>query len=193
MVSYNTAPTTAFFQSAGVTPCTCEFLTWGWWSGDVSYGSGSVYNAGGRDRLNLASYVAGTLSNQADLSSLNMQNATATYNGHMVGNVLNNGSAYIAAGSYTNQWSFGARSGIATITFDGARYGGGITANTVLNGGGPTFQTTAPLPSSGVTGRSLTLNGSFFASPSDPAKYQAGSFGVTGAAYKAGGIFAGQK
>jgi hypothetical protein len=193
LVSYNTAPTAGLFQSAGVTPCTCEFLTWGWWGGDISYSAGSVYNAGGRDRLNLATYVAGTLSTAADLSTLNLQNATATYSGHMVGNVVNNGNAYVAAGTYTNQWSFGPRTGIATINFDGASFGGGLTANTAMSGGGPTFATTAPLASSVIPGRSLTLNGSFFSSPTDAAKYQAGNFGVTGTSYKAGGTFAGQK
>lgn len=193
LVSYNTAPLSGFFQAAGVAPCACDFLTWGWWGGDVSYNAGSVYNPGGRDRFNFATYVAGTLTNAADLSTLNMMNATATYSGHMIGNVVNGTSSYVAAGSYTNQWSFGPRTGIATINFDGASYGGGLSANTALNGGGPTFSTIAPLPSSGVPGRNLGLNGAFFSSPTVPAKGQAGSFAVTGTAYQAGGTFAAQK
>lgn len=194
LVSYGTAPVAAFFQGAGATPCTCEFMTWGWWGGDISYGSSSVYSPGARDRLNLATYVGGTLSRVVDLNALNQQSATATYSGHLVGNVANNGASYVAAGSYTNQWSFGQRSGIATVKFDGATFGGGVTANTVMNGNGPTFTSTGNgIGSSGVPGRSLTLNGAFFASPTDPAKGQGGSFAVTGTGYQAGGTFAAQK
>jgi len=193
IVSSGAAPAPGLFQAAGVTPCTCEFLTWGWWNGDVAYSANSVHNPGGRDRLNLATYVAGTLTGVADLSALNMMGATATYSGAMVGNVQNGGSSYIAAGSYTNQWSFGSRSGIASISFDGATYGGGLTANTVMNGGGPTFSTASPLASTNVNGRSLTLSGSFFSSPSVPAAAQAGSFAITGSSYTAGGTFAAGK
>jgi hypothetical protein len=39
------------------------------------------------------------------------------------------------------------------------------------------------------------LNGAFFASPADAAKYQAGTFsiGTNSAPYKASGVFAGQR
>ena len=191
MLSYNAAPTRDFFQSAGVVPCVCEFLTWGWWTGQVTYSPDSVYNPGGRDRLNLATFVTGTPTSVGALNSLNMQNATATYTGHMVGNVLNNGAAYIAPGTYSSVWSFGQRNGITTATFDGATYGGGRTPNTFMVGNGPAF--TAPtLPAAGA-GKTMTTQGAFFSSPSDPAKYQAGRFTINGTNYMAGGTFAAQK
>lgn len=195
-VSYGTAPIDTFFTDQNVTKCTCDFLTWGWWSGDVKYEASSAYNTGGRDRLNLATYVAGTLSTVADLNTLNQQNATATYTGHMVGNVQNGASAYVAAGSYTNNWSFGTQTGKAFITFDGASYGSNITANTQLTGGiggGPTFSTPTPLPSTSGPARSLTLNGAFVNAPGVPAKGQIGNFAVNGSGYQAGGTFAAQK
>ena len=191
MLSHNAAPSPEFFQSAGVVPCVCEFLTWGWWTGQVAYSADSVYSPGGRDRLNLATFVTGTPTSVSALNSLNMQNATATYTGHMVGNVLNNGKSYIAPGAYNSVWSFGQRNGITTAAFDGVTYGGGTTPNTYMTGNGPSF--TAPtLPAAGAA-RTMTTQGAFFSSPSDPAKYQAGRFTINGTNYMGGGTFAAQK
>jgi len=190
LVSYGAAPTANLFTASGVTPCTCEFLSWGWWSGNISYSNASSYNPGGVDRLNLASYVVGTVTPVAQLPNT----GTATYNGHMVGNVVNGVNSYVAAGTYVNVWNFASRGGTVSATFDGANFGGGITANTVSNAGTSNFATSAPVPSTGVpTLRSLSVNGSFFSGGGSAAAYQAGSFGITGTGYKAGGIFAGQK
>lgn len=194
MVSYNVAPAANFFAASGVTPCTCEFMTWGWWGGDMSYATTGTYNPGGRDRINLATYVAGTLSLASDV---NAQTSTATYNGHMVGNVNNNGSSYIAAGSYQNVWSFGSRSGAVTATFDGTTFGNGST-NTYMTGANtPNFGTltaqggtSAPIVAGG---KSLTLNGAFMSGTGSPVAGQAGSFAITGTNYQAGGTFAAQK
>ena len=182
-VSYGTTPGAfdAFFQAAGVTPCTCEFLTWGVWGGDIRYNAGSVYNPDGRDRLNFATYVAGTLTTTVQLPIT----GTATYSGHAIGNVLNGSSAYIAAGSYTNVWNFQTQMGAVTIgNFDGATY----TGNTALTNGTVNF--TGPISGAGRTG---AVAGSFFNSPTVNAKGQAGTFTVTGTGYQAGGTFAGQK
>ena len=188
MVSYSVAPAANLFTGAGVTPCTCAFMTWGWWGGDVSYSNSSTYNPGGRDRLNFATYVAGNLSVASDINALS---STATYNGHMVGNVVNGGNSYVQPGSYQNVWNFGNRSGIVTATFDGTTYGGGVTANTVMTGGA-TFGTNGTAIAAG--GRSLTLNGAFFSGgTNNPVAGQGGSFAITGTAYKAGGTFAAQK
>src|SRR5207237_8201541 len=124
IVSYNAAPVDSLFTQAGVTPCTCSFLTWGWWSGDVK-------NPGGRDRLNFATYVVGTQSLVADINAMT---STATYRGHLAGNVDANGKQYIQVGSYQNVWNFGARNGVATVNFDGMNFGGGSTANTFMTG-----------------------------------------------------------
>ena len=109
----------------------------------------------------------------------------------MVGNVNNNGSSYVAAGSYQNVWSFGNRSGAVTASFDGTSYGSNVTANTVMTGG-VTFGTNGSPITSG--GKSLTLNGAFFSGGSgNPVAGQAGSFAISGTNYKAGGTFAAQK
>lgn len=194
MVSYNTAGlgTTAAtnpFIAAGVTPCTCEFMTWGWWGGDISYSNTSTYNAGGRERINLATYVAGTLTTATTLDGLRLANASASFTGHMIGNVNNNGSSYVAAGSYGASWSFGTQTGTATASFDGANFSGGIS----LNGGGPTFSTPTAIASTGTTGRNLTLNGSFFSGTGGGVVGQGGNFGITGTNYTASGTFAAKK
>ena len=181
LVSYNTAPTTSFFSVAGVTPCACEFMTWGWWGGDVKYGADSSSNPNGRDRISLATYVAGTLTSTVQLPNT----GTATYSGHAIGNVQNGSSAYVAAGSYTIAWNFQTQTGAVTIgNFDGATY----TGNTALTNGTVNF--TGALTRANRTG---AVAGSFMSSPTDPAKGQAGIFSVTGNGYQAGGTFAAQK
>ncbi len=199
IVSGTTTPITSFLTASGVTDaCTCSFLTWGWWSGDIRYGANSVYNANGRDRLNLATYVAGT---QSSASDVNTSQASATYKGQLIGNVNNNGSSYVAAGSYQNVWSFGSRSGAVTATFDGTTFGNGST-NTYLtsnSGSAVTFGTLSGVggTSSAITSgtKSLSLNGAFYSGGTgNPVAGQAGSFAVTGTGnYKAAGTFAAQK
>ncbi len=180
-VSSGTASLASFFAASGVTPCSCDFLTWGVWGGDVRYGSNSAYNPNGRDRINFASFVAGTLTPQVQLPNT----GSATYSGHAFGNVQNGIKSYVAAGTYTNSWNFGSQTGNVTIgNFDGATYNG----TTALTTG--TVQFTGPISGAGRTG---SVSGAFFASPTDPAKGQAGSFGISGTGYKAGGTFAGQR
>jgi hypothetical protein len=177
----------SLYTAANVTECTCSFLTWGWWGGDVTYGSASVYNAGGRDRMNLASYVAGTLTTTAALQNLQNQNATATYNGSMIGNVNNNGSSYLGAGSYSNAWNFGSQTGRVTASFDGTSFSG----NTKLVTGTVNFTNDGNIAGGS---RNMTLNGAFFSNgASNPAAGQAGNFAVTGTNYNAAGTFKAQK
>jgi len=183
LTSYNAAPVAL---PGGVTPCECKFMSWGWWTGEVQYfndaNPSTGYNLTVKDRLNLASYVVGTLTNVVDLPRTGM----ATYTGHAIGNVANGANSYVAAGSYSNTWNFASQTGQVTIgNFDGQTY----TGQTALRSGTVNF--TGP-----ITGgaRSGTLNGSFFQSPTDPIKGQGGNFAVTGPSnYKAGGTFAAQK
>jgi hypothetical protein len=180
LVSYQTAPLPGNLLPGGVTPCECAFLTWGWWSGDIAY-TNPGFQQGERDRLHLATYVAGTLTNQLQLPNT----GTATFNGHAIGNVVNGRAQYIAAGTYTNVWSFQTQTGQVTIgNFDGATY----TGSAALTGG--TVQFAGPLTGAGRTG---ALNGAFYSGPGNPVAGQAGNFSITGTGYKAGGTFASQK
>ncbi|HJQ58364.1 MAG TPA: FecR domain-containing protein [Vineibacter sp.] len=178
-VTQSTVPVQNFLPE-GVSFCACEYLTWGYWAGEVQYASGP--RAGQTDRMHLGTWVAGQLSDVVQIPTM----GTATYNGHIVGNVASSGQHYLAAGAYKNVWNFGARTGAVTITkFDGVTYSG-MTSAPITNA----RDFTGAFASSG---RFVEMNGSFFRSPSDPVAYQAGSFRIFGEGYKATGIFAGQR
>ena len=165
----------------GVSFCTCQYLSWGYWQGDIRYDVGP--RTGERDRVHLGTWVAGELPDVADLPLT----GTATYSGHMIGNVENNFNKYVAAGSFTNQWDFSDREGNFNASFDGANYQGTMTgspANVNFSG---------PIGDTNDLSRTGNVNGSFFRSPSDAAAYQAGSFNIGGPNYKATGTFAGQR
>jgi len=197
LVSQGVAPVTTFLTQSGVTNvCDCKYLTWGWWGGSVSYAGnqtlGLNINPGGIDRINMATYVAGNTSsfndiNVSAISTNNGQQSTATYNGQLIGNVNNNGASYIAAGSYSNAWSFGTKTGTLNVTFDGSSFSGA----TALTGNTSSFS------SGNITSgsRTLNLNGSFFngQGANTTALYQAGRFGVAGTNYQAAGTFAAQR
>jgi hypothetical protein len=158
--------------------CTCEFLSFGAWTTTSvadPRNNGKTYTAYG-------TYVAGTPTTAVQLP----QTGGAIYSGFMAGFASNNGTAP-PPGSYQNVWNFASRTGTVTANFDGAAFNG----NTAMIGNSARFNTPAAI--TGTGGRNLTLDGAFFTSPSDPAKYQAGSFAVKGSNYTAGGVFAGQR
>jgi hypothetical protein len=172
LASYQTAPVAL---PGGVQPCTCEYLSWGFWSSNINVGN---YRT---DNINLGTYVVGQLTDRLQMPQV----GSATYAGMMVGNVQNGGNAYVGAGNYNMNWNFQSRAGTFGATFDGTSYAGGARANP--GSGGVTFTGAfANIPS----GRAGVLTGSFFG---PQAQNQGGSFAIGGAAYKASGIFAGQQ
>jgi hypothetical protein len=154
--------------------CTCEFLSWGVWASSVPdpRNNGKTYTAYG-------TYVAGTPTTAVQLPQTG--NAII-YSGFMAGLASHNGQINPLTGSYKNTWDFSARTGNLNITF-GDRHLSGTTQATTGSGFTGSF---------GRTGR---LNGSFFASPSDAAAYQAGTFSIGGnhSRFQASGVFAGQR
>lgn len=156
--------------------CKCEFLNWGVWASTVPdpRNNGTTY-------VGVGTYVAGTPTPQVQLP----QSGTATYNGFMAGFASNNGIVYGATGSYQNAWNFQSGRGAFNGTFDGRSYSGSTAATTGSNFSG-TFNGGS---------RTGSLNGGFFASPTDPAAYQAGTFSIrnSSSTYQASGIFAGQR
>ena len=159
--------------------CVCEFLTWGWWVAGVP-------DPRHTDRFytGVGAYVAGTPTTSVQMP----QTGSATYAGFMVGVVNNGGNVYGGAGSYQNTWNFANRNGAFSGTFDGRAYSG--TTQATAGSNGQTF--TGTFSGGGGSGG---LNGGFFASPTDAAKYQAGTFSIgnNSAPYKASGVFAGQR
>jgi hypothetical protein len=164
--------------STSSSACTCEFLSFGAWVSSVAdpKTNGKTYTA-------IGTYVAGTPTTSVQLP----QTGSAIYSGFMAGFASNNGVITAPTpGTYRNDWNFQTRSGVFNGSFDNRSYSG----TTQATGSGPAF--TGRFSGGGGSGR---LNGSFFASPSDPAAYQAGSFsiGTNRSSYQASGVFAGQR
>jgi hypothetical protein len=172
LASYQTAPVAL---PGGVQPCTCAYLSWGFWSSNINYGNGKT------DNINLGTYVVGQLTDRLQMPQIGQ----ATYNGMMVGNVQNGSNAYVGTGTYNMGWDFRQRGGSFNATFDGTNYAGGAIANP--GSGGVTFTGAFGNVASGRAG---VLVGSFFG---PQAQNQGGSFAIGGAAYAASGIFAGQR
>ena len=171
------------FAAAGVTPCTCAYLSWGYWAADLTYTSGA--RAGQQDRVPIGTWVAGTLPGTNEIPTGNI---SATYTGHMMGNVSNAGSSYVAVGDYTQQWNFASRSGTATINnFDGASFNG-VALGTTPTNPRDFFGTGA-----GSQSRSISINGSFFKGGGDPVAAVGGNFRIGGTNYLATGSFAASK
>jgi hypothetical protein len=164
--------------STSSSACTCEFLSFGAWVSSVAdpKTNGKTYTA-------IGTYVAGTPTTSVQLP----QTGSAIYSGFMAGFASNNGVITAPTpGTYRNDWNFRTGSGVFNGSFDNRSYSG----TTQATGSGPAF--TGRFSGGGGSGR---LNGSFFASPSDPAAYQAGSFsiGTNRSSYQASGVFAGQR
>jgi hypothetical protein len=180
LASANTAPVPFQIPLQGTTgACACEFLTWGWWGSKVPDPRHPT-----RTYTAVGPYVAGTPTTSVQMP----QTGSATYSGFMTGVVNSSGNVYAAGGSYQNAWNFANRSGLFNGSFDGRSYSGNTQA--IAGSNGQTFNGT--FSGGGQVGG---LNGAFFASPADAAKYQAGTFsiGTNSAPYKASGVFAGQR
>lgn len=168
----------------GTTFCTCEYTKWGFWGGEIR--TPGADNR--RDRIHLATWVAGVLPDIAK----DPASGTATFSGHVIGTAQNGSAMYVAAGSFTNAYNFGTRSGAFNMTFDGRNAGGTVNAGTDWR----TYAGT--LAGTGVTG---AVNGSFFGqtpgatagTPGAIPKETGGNFVLSGEGYKASGIFAGKR
>lgn len=174
LASANAAPVTL----PGTIPCTCEYLSWGWWSTDTKIKNGP--NAGDELRVNMGTYVVGRLTTPIEMP----RTGSATYTGLMAGNVNNRGNSYIAGGNYSMNYNYALRAGTTSMTFDNRSYGGGVVAS---NADGTNFV------GAFAGGRRVgSMSGSFYG---PGAANQGGTFsiGTNGSNYQASGIFAGQK
>ena len=159
LASYQTAPVSL---PGGVQPCTCAYLSWGFWSSNINYSNNRT------DNINLGTYVVGQLTDRLQMPQIGQ----ATYNGMMVGNVQNGSNAYVGAGTYNMGWDFRQRGGSFNATFDGTNYSGGAIANPGT--GGVSFTGAFGNIASGRAG---VLVGSFFG---PQAQNQGGSFAIGG-------------
>ncbi len=187
MVTHDAVATPTGILPAGVSFCECQYLTWGYWQADLNYLEGA--RAGQRDYVTLGTWVAGTPTLDVDLPL----SGTATYTGHIIGNVENDmGNSYVAVGKMDTTWDFSSRSGGLTITnFDGANYSGSTFGSPGTGNFGGSFSGTSP----GATNRQGQVWGAFYRSPTDATLNQAGNFKLnsTETNYKAAGTWATQR
>src|SRR4029079_75250 len=183
------APQTGFF-SAGHQPCGCKFLEWRDWDGGRDWVDPDT-NATHTEFVHLGTWVAGDITNEADLPT----SGEAFYAGHAVGNVTRNIGGtdyqYIAGGGFNMNWDFNTRTGTASISdFDGINASANISDTSLPNalnsfaGGLNVSDSLTDNVDTSVTGG---LNGSFVSGPAESAQGVIGSFDLVGATVSATG------
>ena len=172
----------------GVNFCDCQYLKWGYWTGQLNQVNSTDTAITRSDRAFINTFVAGVPTSAADLNTLQASAITGTYTGHAIGSVFNNGSSYVAAGNFNASYNFGTQNASFAISnFDGKSFA--ATGRVPLTGANyaATFGGTAV----GFNGR---LNGTFYG---PMAAETGGTFAVQsvpGATpYLASGIFAGKR
>ena len=163
MVTSATVPNNSWMP-AGVTPCSCQYLQWGYWTGRVQTltptAQGFVNEFGA-----INTWVAGQPTVNVPTTG------KGTYNGAAVGTVFNNGATYLAAGGFNQMYNFGSQTGNVNITnFDGATYSAAVSGSR----SSPVFAS-SPTGLTGPTNRNGFVSGSFYG-PS--AQETGGSFSI---------------
>ena len=170
---------------AGTTECTCAFLEWGYWGTKLAYDDtgGVLDGANGRkDAFHLGTWVAGDVTNAADLPT----SGSASYIGHAAGSVVNNGAQYLAAGDFRMTVDFARRTGSANIAnFDGRTLGADLTERAVNVGN----QFSGSLTGSIGSG---SINTSIVGGPASNHQGVIGNFIAVDGTWSASGIVAGE-
>jgi hypothetical protein len=184
VVGANTQSFLSSISPSTVTPCQCDYTRWGFWSSvdqrlDIHGGRDLFFDAG-----HLGVWVAGLPARVTDIPTT----GSATYTGHTIADISNNGSQYVAAGTFSNTVNFGSRNGIMQIgNLDGSTYGGTVG----WSAGATTF---AGMLNTGPSSRFMQVNGSFFQGAASPYGEMGGSITITGPNnYLGSGVFVGRK
>jgi hypothetical protein len=180
------AQTIATGLGGGVTFCQCDYTRWGFWSTTTNRTESSLSLS---DFGHMLLWVAGQYpANASDVPLTGI----ATYAGHIIANVQNNGAQYIDAGNFTNTVNFGTQTGAVSATLDSTNYSGtvGLLADRRNFAGTLTGVDNNTLLSNG---RLMDMQGSFFKGVSGPVGEMGGRVAVTGPSYLASGIFVGKQ
>jgi len=177
---------------AGYQHCpTCDFIDWGWWGTQIQIeadGSSGIPQTR-RDMVHLGTWVAGQLTNVANLPT----DIIATYEGTALGNVARTTDSgtyiYIAAGTFDLTYDFHARRGTVNLNdFDGidaevqvAQYDQGSVAG--FWGGGY-------LDEGDVQ---MVVSGAFADDGNDAAAGVLGEFGIDGDRLRIAGTLVGER
>jgi len=183
-------PNTALANGLGVAPCDCQYLKWGFWTGQLNQVNSTNTAVTRSDRAFINTWLAGMPTPISDLNTLAGQGITGSYAGSAFGSVFNNGSSYLAAGNFNGTYNFATNTGnIAITNFDGRNLSGTIAPTSTL----PTGSYAGSLTGPGVFGQ---FAGTFYG---PQAANTGGTFGVRSAnppalpTYLAAGIFAGKR
>jgi trimeric autotransporter adhesin len=95
----------------GVTPCDCQYLQWGFWTGQLNQVNSTNTAITRSDRAFINTWLAGVPTSSADIATLAGQAITGSYAGAAYGSVFNNGSSYIAAGNFNATYNFATQNG----------------------------------------------------------------------------------
>ena len=160
----------------------CQFLQWGYWTGQVDIPNGTGNAIAGTVTSHINTWVAGIPTVALPTSGV------GTFTGNALGSVYNNGASYLAAGGFTNTYDFGRQAGTVAISnFDGKNFSGRVTAAAFA---GRPASYSGSLSGAGLRG---AVQGTFFG-PGAPET--GGAFAVqsiAGSPYLASGIFAGRR
>jgi hypothetical protein len=119
--------TNSLLAAAGATPCQCQYLQWGYWTGKVVSPATTTSGFAGattNDVAQINTWIAGQPTVTMPTTG------TANYNGAAVGTVFNNGASYLAAGSFSNRFNFGNNTGVVSISnFDGNSLSGTVAGS----------------------------------------------------------------
>ncbi len=119
--------------------CKCEYMTWGWWGGVAGYASAGT-GTEEEVEFHLATWVAGETPDTASFDMLEQNGVTASYQGHVIADVRNEGAAYIAAGKFTHSWDFAQGAGNVTVEhFDEANIGSATMTGSAAATSGANF------------------------------------------------------
>ena len=177
------------FVPPGVTFCDCDFLEWGFWGGRIALDDGT------ERQIDLATWVAGT---EPKFPSQFLIAGTATYNGHLIGTVNNDGSIYQAVGDMALKFTFTTGTvairviDVTVDDFDGTDFTSTLpavptvfTTNAYTNGG---LTIAGTHPAAGAV--NMFVEGKFFGQIGVPPAETGGNFTVTGTDYATSGIYA---
>lgn len=188
VVSSGLVPQPGLFRDAEVTPCTCEFMQWGWWGTQTEFVDNSLPGGRRRDIVHLGTWATADIPRTDELPTT----GSGTFTGHAIGSVsaaAGEGRAqYVAVGDMTMTFDFAARIGSLEIdNFDGRNFSGTMAG---ISGGPDRNLFGGSLAGSGLEG---TATGAFARGPEGPAQGVLGSFDVGGAGYSATGTFMGER
>ena len=188
LVNANAVNAASFFQAT--TFCACTYTQWGFWSVATSR-SDATHDF--FDRTGIATWVAGVPAAASDVQNAITANTQATYAGHAIVTISNNGAQYLAASNFTNTVNFGGKVGLVSIpSLDGVKYSG----NVGITGAALAGTLTGVSLSGPTTATSLKLNGAFFQSTTSKIGEMGGNLAITRPSnvnYLGSGIFAASK